>query len=136
MSELFQRGAWPDGVDFLALSGFVALVLGLPALGYASMYVDFRAYLRSLSRVLVKAAAFFPGMPGWVRAETPRCIAALGLSLPCTEEDILQAYRQRVKRLHPDLGGNKQQFLRLQSHFEQSIRYLRQRPGAFCAMQD
>jgi curved DNA-binding protein CbpA len=46
---------------------------------------------------------------------------ALGLTLPCTAEDVLAAYRRKVKKLHPDRGGNRRQFLQLQAHFEQAL---------------
>ena len=52
--------------------------------------------------------------------DRPPCLQALELDLPCTEEQVLAAYRRRVKELHPDRGGDLQQFLRLQKHFEQA----------------
>lgn len=129
--KTIPRGTWPDGVDGAAIACFVVLVVGLPALGYLAMVADFRAWLRSLRRALVVATARFPTLPGWVRVETPRSIAALGLVLPCTEDDVLREYRRRVKKLHPDLGGDKRTFLRLQAHFEEAIRYLRERPCTY-----
>jgi curved DNA-binding protein CbpA len=47
--------------------------------------------------------------------------SALGLTLPCTADDIRAAYRRKVKKLHPDRGGDRRQFLRLQAHFEQAM---------------
>jgi len=52
-------------------------------------------------------------------------LEALELRLPCTEEQVLAAYRRRVKALHPDRGGDLQQFLRLQKHFEQALHLAR-----------
>jgi curved DNA-binding protein CbpA len=37
---------------------------------------------------------------------------ALGLTLPCTTDDVLAAYRRKVKLLHPDRGGDRREFLR------------------------
>ena len=121
-----SRGPWPDHVDLFATSAYLLMVVALPTLGYYYMAVDFRAYLRSLRRALVVVGRYFPDLPEWARVETPRSIAALGLTMPCTEADVLRAYRQRVKQLHPDRGGNRGQFLRLQAQFEEAVRILEQ----------
>ncbi len=115
---------WPNGLDALALIVFLAAVVLLPALGYAFMVLDFRAYLRSLRRALVVVVRYFPDLPEWARTPTPRCIAALGLRMPCTEEDLKQAYRRKVIKLHPDRGGDRRRFLLLQAQFEEGLRYL------------
>lgn len=119
--------SWPDSIDATAVAGYLALAFGLPLLGYVFMVLDFRAYLRSLRRAMIVARRYLPDLPEWVRKETPRCLLALGLTLPCTEEDVLAAYRRKVKALHPDRGGNREEFLRLQSHFEQALVFLQQR---------
>jgi curved DNA-binding protein CbpA len=41
--------------------------------------------------------------------------------MPCTEEQVLAAYRRKVKEMHPDKGGSLQKFLQLQRHFEQAM---------------
>ena len=63
-------------------------------------------------------------LPEWMRKNTPRCILALGLTMPCTADDILVAYRRKVKQLHPDRGGDRREFLRLQAHFEQAMAFV------------
>jgi hypothetical protein len=113
--------SWPDGIDGTVTFGYLAIAFGLAALGYFCMVLDFRAYLRSLRRALVVVSNYRPELPAWVRRDTPRCILALGLTLPCTADDILAAYRRKVKKLHPDRGGDRRQFLRLQAHFEQAM---------------
>jgi hypothetical protein len=118
---------WPDAVDAAALVLVFGLLFGLPLLGYALMAVDFRRYLRSLRRALVVVAETLPATPYWVLRDRPPCLESLGLTFPCTEQDVAEAYRQRVKRLHPDRGGDLQQFLRLQKHFEQALHLVRQR---------
>jgi hypothetical protein len=125
-------GAWPDAVDATALALFAALAIGLPSLGYAFMVLDIRRYLRSLRRalVVVAAAATRRGAPYWATRGRPPCLEALDLSLPCTEEQVMAAYRRRVKELHPDHGGDLQQFLRLQKHFEQALHLVRQHTKA------
>jgi hypothetical protein len=111
---------WPDTVDWPVLAAFTALAFGLPALGYTAMVLDFRAYLRSLRRALVLATRYRRDLPDWVRRSTPPCILALDLTMPCSAEDVLAAYRRKVKQLHPDRGGDRRAFLRLQSHFEEA----------------
>lgn len=119
---------WPTGLDALATTLFLALVTMTPAIGYLFMVQDFRSYLRSLRRALVRVRSYFPSAPDWARYETPGCLLALGLQLPCSEDELKQAYRRRVKALHPDRGGDQRRFLMLQSHFEQALRVLRDEP--------
>jgi hypothetical protein len=112
---------WPDGIDWAVTASYLALAFGSAALGYVCLALDIRAYLRSLRRALVVISNYRVELPEWVRRDTPRCVLALGLTLPCTEADILSAYRRKVKRLHPDRGGDRREFLRLQTHFEQAM---------------
>ncbi len=112
---------WPTPLDSAATAAFLAVVVLLPAIGYGFMLLDFRAYLRSLRRGLIRASQYVAGIPDWARGDTPRAIAALGLRLPCTEDDLKRAYRQQVKRLHPDHGGDPRRFLLLQAHFEEAL---------------
>jgi hypothetical protein len=112
---------WPSGLDWPVLVAYILLVVGLPLLGYIALALDIRAYLRSLRRALVLVSNYRPELPAWVRKDTPRCVLALGLTMPCTANDVLAAYRRKVKLLHPDRGGNRREFLRLQAHFEQAM---------------
>jgi hypothetical protein len=128
---LFAEAAgdsWPDAVDLAALAVFTLIAIGLPALGYVFMALDIRRYLRSLRRALVVVASVaMRRPPDWSRHDCPPCLQTLGLTLPCTEEEVLAAYRQRVKEMHPDRGGDMRQFLRLQQHFEQAMHLARTR---------
>jgi hypothetical protein len=112
---------WPDRFDWPILIGYIAAIVVLPTLGYLAMAADFRAYLRSLRRALVLVTNYRPELPDWVRRTTPNCILALGLTMPCTEEEVLAAYRRKVKQLHPDLGGDRRAFLKLQKQFEEAM---------------
>lgn len=112
---------WPDGVDGLLTAGYLALICGIFVAGYGCMVLDIRAYLRSLRRALVVVTQYKLELPDWVRRGTPRCLQALDLRFPCTADDVLNAYRQKVKILHPDRGGNRREFLQLQRHFEQAM---------------
>jgi hypothetical protein len=117
-----QSRNWPDGIDATALLVYAAIAFGLPLLGHWLLVLDYRRYLRSLRRALVVVTqAISPGTPSWAGQDRPPCLQALDLAMPCTEEEVLAAYRRRVKTLHPDRGGDLQQFLRLQKHFEQAM---------------
>jgi hypothetical protein len=115
---------WPDRIDSAAIVWYVAIAFGIPVLGYVCMVLDFRAYLRSLRRALVVVTGYRTELPEWMRKNTPRCILALGLVMPCTTEEVLAAYRRKVKELHPDHGGDKKAFLRLQAHFEEALAFV------------
>jgi hypothetical protein len=118
---------WPDGVDLTATTLYLSLVVAAPLLGYALLAMDIRRYVRSLRRALVIVVNYFPELPGWAREPTPKCIAWFGLEMPCREEALLQAYRERVKQLHPDRGGDRRRFLKMQRNFEEALEYLRRR---------
>jgi hypothetical protein len=116
--------AFPDGIDWSITVTYLSLAFGLAALGYACMVLDIRAYLRSLRRALVVITGYRLELPEWVRKDTPRCILALGLTMPCTSAEVLAAYRRKVKMMHPDVGGDRREFLRLQGHFEQAMAFI------------
>ncbi len=116
--------SWPDGIDTAAILWYLAIAFGVPVLGYVCMVLDFRAYLRSLRRALVVVTGYRTDLPEWMRKHTPRCLLALGLVMPCTAEDVLAAYRRKVKTLHPDHGGDRREFLRLQAHFEEAMAFV------------
>lgn len=121
-----HRGSWPDGVDLAALALFGLLAVGLPALGYVFMALDIRRYLRSLRRALVLVASVtLRRPPNWSLRDCPPCLQTFGLKLPCSEQEVLAAYRELVKEMHPDRGGEMRQFLRLQQHFEQAMHLAR-----------
>ena len=120
-----HKAPWPDGVDRALTGIYLAVILGLPLLGYVFMYLDFRRYLRSLRRALAVVARTVPVTPYWALRSRPVCLKALGLELPCTEEEVMAAYRDRAKELHPDRGGDLDEFLRLQKHFEQALLLVR-----------
>lgn len=126
---------WPDPFDRVALVWCAAITIGAPAAGYVLLYLDYRAYLRSLRRALVVVRGYATALPDWARREQPPCLTALGLSQGCTREEVLAAYREKVKRLHPDLGGSRREFARLQEHFEQALELTappRGEPGGPC----
>lgn len=117
---------WPDGFDISAISFCGLFLIGLPVLGYALMVIDIRAYLRAMRRALVLVGYHFAAIPAWARQETPSCLRSLGLSLPCTVDEVKRAYRRRAEQLHPDRGGDRRKFLVLQRDFEASLAFLTQ----------
>lgn len=117
--------SWPDGVDVSVTAFYLTLLFGIPLLGYVFMVADFRRYLRSLRRALVVVSQVVPVVPYWSLLQRPACLRAFGLELPCTEEEVLAAYRELAKTMHPDRGGDLQQFLQLQKHFEQALALVR-----------
>ena len=125
-TQLLIAEAWPDGTDVVAMVGFFVIALGLPAWGYFFMARDFRRWLRSLRRALISVVRRRPETPYWLLLDQPPCLTALELTLPCTQEQVLDAYRAKVKQLHPDRGGDLQEFLNLQKHFEQAVFLVRQ----------
>jgi hypothetical protein len=119
--------SWPDGIDFAVILWYAAIAFGVPILGYVFMVLDYRAYLRSLRRAIMVVTGYRSDLPEWMRKNTPRCILALDLVMPCTAEDVLAAYRRKVKVLHPDRGGDRREFMRLQAHFEQAMAFVENR---------
>jgi len=121
MVRMVLADTWPNSLDLVVTIAFLAVFLLVPALGYVFMALDLRAHLRALRRSLALVARSFSDVPDWARGDTPRAIAALGLRMPCTEEDLKRAYRRRVKELHPDHGGDERRFMLLQAHFEEAL---------------
>lgn len=119
-----MRSDWPDTVDISAIGLYAAILITLPFAGYALMVMDIRAYMRAMRRALVLVTYHFSSIPNWARQQTPPCLRALGLSLPCSSDDVKRAYRRRAERLHPDRGGDRQKFLILQRDFEASLAFL------------
>jgi hypothetical protein len=121
MVRIVLADTWPNSLDLAVTIAFLAVFVLLPGLGYVFMALDLRAHWRALRRNLSLVARSFSDIPEWARGDTPRAIAALGLRMPCTEEELKRAYRRRVKELHPDHGGDERRFLLLQAHFEEAL---------------
>jgi VanZ family protein len=50
----------------------------------------------------------------------PAFLVRLGVGLPCTPQDVEQAYLEKVKQAHPDRGGTQEDFLELQDAYAQA----------------
>jgi len=109
-------------LDAVGYAWFFALFFGLPLLGWLAAVADYRAYLRSLRRAMVIVRRYALDKPLWALRDRPECLEELGLDRGCTREEVMAAYRRRVKRVHPDHGGDRHRFDRLQQHFREAIR--------------
>ena len=115
---------WPDAFDLIWTITLLLLAVAAPILGYVLVAIDIRAYIRALRGALVRFTYHFPGVPTWARQETPACLTALGLRLPCSAEQVRQAYHRIAEHVHPDRGGDRRRFSQLQKDFESSLRFL------------
>jgi len=55
----------------------------------------------------------------------PEFLVKLGLLLPCNEQDVKEAYLAKVRKVHPDVGGDIHDFIELQEAFESALEYAR-----------
>jgi hypothetical protein len=80
----------------------------------------FRAYeaARQANRVFVESYVY--GTTHAARA-LPPCLSLLGLSWPCTAQEIKQAFRSKVKTVHPDHGGNSADFQALHRAYKEAL---------------
>ncbi|TWT95355.1 DnaJ domain protein [Botrimarina colliarenosi] len=118
-----------DPIDTLGVIWFVGLFLGLPLLGWLAMVVDYRAYLHSLKRALVVVRTYRLEVPLWALRDRPECLRELGLAPDCTRDEVMAAYRQRVKLVHPDHGGDRRRFELLQQRLQEALRLVEKRDG-------
>ena len=68
-------------------------------------------------------------MPAYSRndgvSDRPEFAATLGLLPPYTMDDVKRAYREKVKDAHPDRGGDRDSFDRIQRAYEEAGAYLK-----------
>lgn len=53
----------------------------------------------------------------------PDFLLLLGVSFPCSPEDVKQAYLLKAKQAHPDAGGSPEQFVALQAAYDKAVEY-------------
>ena len=131
---LLAAGPAPSLIDLLALLWFLTWTVGVVIFGYVVMFIDIRAYLRALRGALIRVVEYFPEIPAWARRETPGCLSLLGLKLPCTTEDVKEAYRKLAEQTHPDRGGSPIAFHRLRQNYEQALKFVREYEASFDAV--
>ena len=57
-------------------------------------------------------------------ADRPEYMEVLGLSPPYAMEDVKKAYLDRVMQVHPDHGGSREDFTKLQEAFDLASKHL------------
>ena len=63
--------------------------------------------------------------------QIPEFLQTLGLMLPVSVEDVKQAYRDKVKTSHPDVGGSVEHFNQIQLAFERRWNTPNSGPGGW-----
>ena len=61
--------------------------------------------------------------------DRPDFLVRLGVLLPCSEQDIKEAYLAKAKSAHPDVGGNHDDFVELQTAYERAMEYCKFHTG-------
>ena len=90
----------------------------------AIMEEFFQAYhaARYANGVFTETPSYRSGSNLWrTSPSAPECLATLGLSWPCTGRDVKQAFRTRVKRVHPDIGGSSEAFQTLHQAYKAAL---------------
>jgi hypothetical protein len=59
----------------------------------------------------------------------PDFLVRLGVLLPASVEDVKEAYLAKAKQAHPDVGGNHNQFVELQTDYERAVEYCKFHSG-------
>lgn len=49
----------------------------------------------------------------------------LGLSVHCSEEDVMKAYKEKVLVMHPDRGGKQEEFVNLIEHKNKCLKWIK-----------
>ena len=69
-------------------------------------------------------------LPGFVSQHDGRvALEALGLPATATEDDVRRAARREAKRVHPDVGGSPEAFIRMRETVKKARRHVTQRRG-------
>lgn len=62
-------------------------------------------------------------LPSFSQVFGVECLTTLGLSLPCTRDDVRRAYKRLAKIKHPDLGGSHHEFIKLKQAHDSALRF-------------
>jgi hypothetical protein len=95
----------------------------LAARRYSFMNQD--PHTDSSSPVEIDVSEVVGASAGAAEAERPEFMALLELLPPYTADDVHKAYKARALAAHPDRGGSKDDFLKLQQAYEQAQEYVR-----------
>ncbi|HEY1602949.1 MAG TPA: hypothetical protein VGG64_25310 [Pirellulales bacterium] len=61
--------------------------------------------------------------------DRPDFLVRLGVLLPCSEQDVKEAYLAKARHAHPDAGGNHERFVELQTDYEKALEYCKFHSG-------
>lgn len=108
-----------------AQSRGVKLTYGSDA--FAQIVLALEDLARMIARGIYDLQTWVAGMkylPAVV--EVPSFFKMLGFEqLPSSEEEVKTRYKNLVKQLHPDIGGNADDFVKIKEAAEEAIRYLK-----------
>ncbi len=99
--EEADRFTPPDTFDWVVTIGFGSFIFLAIIAGIFFSLVDLQACYRAWRKVLIVMRDYLPSIPRWAKHRTPHCLLVFNLKLPCTQTQLLQAYRQLVKTMHP-----------------------------------
>ena len=60
----------------------------------------------------------------------------LGVSTNCTEEDVKKAFRRLSLKHHPDVGGNKENFIKIQNAKDSVLKDIKNRANSYYVSDD
>jgi hypothetical protein len=90
---------------------------------YASEPAAMQASFDDVFRAVQAKAKVQPAVKVELRvAPCPPCLMALGLSTRATLDEIKSAFRRLTWTVHPDLGGNAADFVKLRWNYEEAVR--------------
>lgn len=87
------------------------------------LYLEYMARLETydMTEIADKAFTGFTALPvGTIVTDEPWYII-LGVESNATKEEIRDAYREKIKRHHPDVGGSVEQFKKIRDAYERSL---------------
>jgi hypothetical protein len=82
----------------------------------------FRAYHKARHANKVFAERHNPEPVSKAPAQPPpACLVALGLTWPCTGQEVKHAFRMKAKVVHPDTGGSSEAFQTLHRAYKEAL---------------
>jgi hypothetical protein len=89
------------------IQGILAERVPRPSEAYRKIYLEYREEVGVTRRR--------------VRNQTPQCFGQLGLSWPCTKDDLSKRWRELVRQNHPDRGGSVELFIEAKTAYSAAM---------------